>query len=261
MKNRNYYIFITIVITLCVQISCSTIDGTEPKQAGVSPEAITSAIAQADELFKQRENVAKLREALSVLTKVRDPYSRNYELEWKYAKYSYFLGTMTPEKKEAEAIFARGREAGNIALNMEKGRPDGHFWYGANLGELSRFNLITVGLPSVSEIRNSMNKVIELDPSYQNTSAYDVLAQIELETRMYGGRAEKAVELLEKALESEKENQNLHLRLAQAYLVIKKDGEARKQLDTLLKMKPDPEYVLEYRAGVELAKKMLQTKF
>ncbi len=261
MKNRNFYIFITIVITLWVQSSCSTIDGTEPQQTRISPEAITSAVAQADVLFKQREDVAKLRDALSILAKVRDPSSRKYEVEWKYAKYSYFLGTMTPEKKEAEAIFAKGRDAGKIASNIEKDKPDGHFWYGANLGELSKFNLISVGLPSVGEIRNSMNKVIELDPSYQNTSAYDVLAQIELETRMYGGRAEKAVEFLEKALESEKENQNLHLRLAQAYLVMKKADEARKQLDTLLKMEPDPEYIPEYRAGVELAKKMLQTKF
>lgn len=261
MKNRNYYIFITIVITLWVQSSCSTIDGTERQQARSSSETIPAAIAQADALFKQREDVTKLRDALSILTKARESSARNYELEWKYAKYSYFLGTMTPDKKEAEAVLAKGRDAGNIASNMEKDRPDGHFWYGANLGELSKFNLIAVGLPSVGEIKNSMNKVIEIDPSYQNSSAYDVLAQIELETRMYGGRAEKAIELLEKALESEKENQNLHLQLARAYLAVNKDGEARKQLDTLLKMKPDPEYVLEYRAGVELAKKMLQTKF
>ena len=62
---------------------------------------------------------------------------------------------------------------------------------------------MTTGIKSVSEIRSAMNKVIEIDPTYQNSSAYDALAQVELETRFTGGSAQKAAELIEKALETE----------------------------------------------------------
>ncbi|MBK7708734.1 MAG: hypothetical protein IPJ30_24015 [Acidobacteria bacterium] len=55
-----------------------------------------------------------------------------------------------------------------------------------------------------------MNKVIELDPKYQGASAYDALAQVELSTtRMMGGKPEKAVEYLEKALELKGEHVHL----------------------------------------------------
>ncbi len=54
---------------------------------------------------------------------------------------------------------------------------------------------------------------------------------------------------------------NLHLHLAMAYLRLERDGEARKQLDLIMQMKPDPEYAIEYRECVEKAKKLLATKF
>lgn len=144
---------------------------------------------------------------------------------------------------------------------MEPEKPDGHFWYGANLGELARKSPITVGLGSIGEIRDAMNKVIELQPDYQGASAYDALAQLELATRIRGGSAEKAVEYLEKALMIEKENTNVRLHLAEAYLAVNKDAEAKEQIDYLLQMKPNPEYMPEYNEAVEKAKRMLATRF
>ena len=106
-----------------------------------------------------------------------------------------------------------------------------------------------------------MNKVIEIQPGYQSSNAYDALAQVEMETRLYGGSADKAIELLEKALQTEKNNADLRLHLAEAYLAVKKPVEARHQLDLLLQIKPDPEYVPEHDEAVEEAKKMIKNKF
>ena len=106
-----------------------------------------------------------------------------------------------------------------------------------------------------------MNKVIELQPDYQNASAYDGLAQLELASRLYGGSAEKAAKLLETALEIEKDNANIRLHLAQAYLALKRPADARKQIDMLLQIKPDPMYIPEHNQCVAEAKKMLETRF
>lgn len=260
MKQDKLYILIAIVITLCVQLSCNSLDGTHPASPRISAESISAAITQADALFKQREDISKLRAAVELLSKARDPNGRKFEVEWKFAKYSYFLGKLIADKKEAEAVFGKGRDAGKIASGLEPSKPDGYFWYGANLGEISRNDAI-FGLKSISEIKESMNKVIELQPDYQNTSAYDALAQVELATRLTGGSSTSAIELLEKALQTEKDNSNLHLHLAEAYLAVKRDGDARKQLDILLLMKPNPEYLPEHKECVEKARKMIETKF
>ena len=261
MKNIKPALFIAIVITLCLQVACAEVDAIETERPAVSSETISSSLMQSEGLFKQREDLAKLREAIAVLRKARDPRQRNFEVEWKFAKLNYFLGKQSTDEKESNKAFEEGRDAGKIASGIEPQKAEGYFWYGANLGELSRRNMLTVGVKSLPDVRKAMEKVVEIQPNYENTSAYDVLGQIELETRLYGGKAEKAVELLEKGIETERDNMNLHLHLAEAYLAVKKDGEARKQLDKVLSMKHNPDFLIECREAVEKAKKLLATKF
>jgi tetratricopeptide (TPR) repeat protein len=261
MKARNLYILITIVITWWALASCSSERAASTPAERVKPEAISKALVDAENLFKRREDLDKLRAAIKTLAVVRDPDNRNYQVEWTSAKYNYFLGKYTTDEDEAEEALEEGRDAGKIASRVEPQKADGYFWYAANLGELSKRSPITIGLRSVGDIKEAMNKVVEIQPEYQGASAYDALAQVELKTRLKGGDAGKAVELLEKGLKLAPDNTYIRLHLAEAYLAMKRDPEARKQLDYLLQMKPDPEYMPEYRECVEKAKKLLQTNF
>ncbi len=261
MKTINLYILITIVITWWALAGCSA-----DRAAGIAPEkttreAIGRALTDGEALFKQREDLDKLRTAIKSLAAVRDPDNRNYQVEWSFAKYNYFLGKFTTSDDEAERALEQGRDAGKIASRVEPQKPDGHFWYAANLGELARRSPITVGLGSVEDIKGAMSKVIALQPEYQGASAYDALAQVELATRLKGGDAKKAVELLEKGFELASENTNIRLHLAEAYLAVKREADAREHLDHLLKMKPDPEYMPEYRECVDKAKRLIATNF
>lgn len=261
MKSVNLAILFTIVITLCLQSACSEADAIETGRPTVDPATISSSLAQSENLFKLREDISKLREAVGIHRAARDPRQRNFEVEWKFAKLNYFLGKQSTDEKESNKAFEEGRDAGKIALGLEPQKPEGHFWYGANLGELSRKNMLTVGVKSIGDVRAAMQKVVDIQPTYQNTSAYDVLGQIELETRLYGGKAEKAVELLEQGLAIENNNMNLHLHLAEAYLAVKKEAEARKQLEKVLTMKHNPDFLIECREAVEKAKKLLASRF
>jgi tetratricopeptide (TPR) repeat protein len=235
----------------------------ETEPTGKKPTASPAeAITKAEALFPQREDVSKLREAVQALASARDMDDRNYELEWKFSRFNYFLGKQTTDEKESEKAFEDGITAGKIASRMEPNKPDGYFWYGANLGEKAKRNQITEGLKSVKEIREAMNKVIEIQPDYQAASAYDALAQIELKSGFFGGgKPEKAVEYLEKALALEKDNTYIYLHLAQAYLAVDREADAKKQLDYLLKMKPKPDYMIEYKETTEEAKELLKTRF
>ncbi len=261
IKRRNLYILITIVITSYLHSACARGTASEGQASGPSPEQIAAAATTAADLFQQRTNIENLRKAVALLAAVRDPNQRNFDVEWTFAKYNYFLGRHTDNEAESEQAFTKGRDAAKIAANMHPERPDGHFWYGANLGELCRKSPVTVGLRNVDDVREAMNRVIDIDPGYQGASAYDVLGQIELATRIKDGTAEKAVEFLQTGLKYESENSNIYLHLAQAYLAMNKDAEAKKALTLVVKMKPDPDYVPEHNESVNLAKQLLATKF
>ena len=261
MKLNAVYILITIVITSCLLSGCSKLRAVENTTPSVDTAAIPTVLSQADTAFKQREDLSKLRNAIAELATVRDPDNRNFEVERRFAEFNYFLGIHTDDEKEASAAFEKGREAGNIVSKLEPERPDGYFWYGANLGELSRKSPITVGLRSVDDIKEAMNKVIEMQPNFQGGSAFDALAQVELATRINGGKAENAVKYLEKGVSIEDDNSNLHLHLGEAYLAVNRDKDARVQLEHVLKMTPNPDYLPEHRIAVEAAKKLLATKF
>jgi tetratricopeptide (TPR) repeat protein len=257
-----FYRFITIAAVSICLISCASKVETEAVKPQNTVAAPSETVAQAEKLFKQREDLAKLREAVSLLGAARSMDNRNYEIEWQFARFNYFLGRQTSDEKESEKAFADGVEAGKIASRLEPNKPDGHFWYGANLGEQAKRSPITVGFKAIDDIRDAMNKVIEIQPDYYSASAYDGLAQVEMKAGMLGGgKPEKAVEYLEKALELEKNNTYIYLHLGEAYLAVNRNADAKKQFEYLLKMKPDPDYMFEYRETTAKAKKLLETRF
>src|SRR5688572_25387901 len=213
------YKFIAIVITLCVLSGCGTGAASREAAPAISEEAISLALKDSETRFAARANIENLGNAVSVLGRVRDPDNRNFEVEWKFAKYSYFLGKAETDETKATEAFERGRDAGRIAARIEKEKPDGHFWFAANLGELAKMSPLTVGLKSVDDLRGSMEKVIAIAPDYQGASAFDALGQLEVATRSFkGGKTERAVEHYKKGLSMAPDNANLHLHLAEAYL-------------------------------------------
>ncbi|CAN5737155.1 hypothetical protein BH24ACI2_BH24ACI2_10580 [soil metagenome] len=250
-------LFSAAFLSSCTKSSQATDETAKPKETIPMGEII----ANTDNICRQHEDLSKLRECIKLLAAARNPDNRNYEVEWKFAKYNYFLGKQTEKEEESEKAFKDGVKAGKIASRIEPNKPDGYFWHGANLGEQAKRAPLTKGLTSVDDIRAAMNKVIEIEPSYQGASAYDVLAQIELATGLTGGKPEKAVEYLEKALELEKENSLIRLHLAEAYLKVNRKADAKKQIDYLLQMKPDPDYLPEYEESTKKAKELLKTKF
>src|SRR4051812_22803994 len=108
MTTRSFYRFITIALVAFCLISCASKAGSESVTTPVNETQISETLAKTGELFRQRADLAKLREAVKQLAVVRNADARNYEVEWKFAKYNYFLGKHTPDEKEKEKAFADG---------------------------------------------------------------------------------------------------------------------------------------------------------
>jgi Tfp pilus assembly protein PilF len=100
--------------------------------------------------------------------------------------------------------------------------------------------------------------VLRLDEGYQNGSAYMVLGLVYLNAPgIVGGDPKKAVELMEKGLRFGEPNAFLHLHLAEAYEKVGRSEDARKQVNTILSMKPDQNYLPEYKEASTQAQQML----
>jgi tetratricopeptide (TPR) repeat protein len=225
-------------------------------EAPVERVSIPDLIAQADKLYAQREDLARVREGLAVLRRARTAESSNYDVLWRIARYDYYLGAHTRDKEERNRAFDEGIEAGKLAVQLQDGKPEGHFWLGANHGGVAQASVLG-GLAAIDDIREQMNAVLRTDESYQSGSAYMVLGQVELEAGRMMGDPEMAVEYLEKGLKFGPNNALLRLRLAQAYVRVNRRDDARKQLDAILKLTPDPNYLPEHKEATDEARKML----
>lgn len=225
-------------------------------EAPVEKVSVPDLIAQADKLYAQREDLARLREGLAVLRRARTAEPSNYDVVWRIAQYDYYLGSHTKDREERNKAFEEGIEAGKVAVQLQDGKPEGHFWLGANHGGVAQTSLLG-GLAAIDDIREQMNAVLRTDETYQSGSAYMVLGQVELEAGRMMGDPEMAVEYLEKGLKIGPNNPLLRLRLAQAYARVNRRDEARKQLDAILKLTPDPNYLPEHKEASDEARKML----
>jgi tetratricopeptide (TPR) repeat protein len=262
LNSIKLYNFIAIVITLCLLSGCSQRAESHNLDSQSYSTNISENLSAGERLFNERADINKLREAVRTLYAARNPNQRNYEVEWKFAKYSYFLGKAEQTESDAIEVFEKGRDAAKIASRVDPNKPEGHFWYGANLGELARISPVTVGIKSVDDIRESMNAVIAIDPSYQNGSAYDALGQLEMATRtLKNGTTQKAIEFYEKGIEIAPDNANLRLHLAEAYIAAKKDVEAKKHLNALFALTPNPLYEVEHKVAVDKGKVLLSKNF
>jgi tetratricopeptide (TPR) repeat protein len=254
---KNLILLLLLFIAIPLSGACAASSPAE--KSGPAPSGtVAELIARADQLYAERADLAKVREGASVLRQARALEPSNYEAAWRLARMNYYLGEHTTDSTERDKAFSAGEAAGKDAIKVSTNKPEGHFWLGANLGGQAEHSALT-GLAAAPDIRREMETVIKLDEGYMSGSAYMALARIDLETpTVMGGDPKKAVELLEKGLKFGENNPLLRYYLAQAYLKTNRKEEARKQLETIINMQPDPNYVPEHTDAVNKARELMK---
>jgi tetratricopeptide (TPR) repeat protein len=237
-KKLELLMLVTVFTAVC--ISCQKATPAPTDHTTARPAA--AAISEADQLYAGRADLAKVRQGIVSLRQAQAEDQGNYELAWRLAKFNYYLGAHTPNSTERDKAFSDGVAAGQQAVKLQDGKPDGHFWLGANYGGKAQNSMLS-GLSGIDDIKNEMEAVLKIDEGYQSGSAYMVLGQVYLQApRMLGGDTQKAIEYLEKGLRFGPDNALLRAHLATAYVEANRNGDARKQVDALRAMKPTPGY-------------------
>lgn len=250
-----YIVWSIAVASLLFVMSCNH----EPPQQVLSTDTASAAedVRNADQLYGQRADLDQLRRAIISLRQALAIDPANYEAAWKLSKFNYYLATHTDDATERENAFREGVTAGKTAVQLQNDKPDGHFWVGANYGAAAEHSTLA-GLATIDDIRNEMETVLRLDEGYQDGSAYMVLGLVYLNAPgIVGGDPKKAVEEMEKGLRFGEPNAFLHLHLAEAYKKVGRNDDARRELQKILSMNPDPNYLPEYKEASSAAQKLL----
>lgn len=207
-------------------------------------------VAQApnpDALYRQRENLASARQAVDIWA-ARAASGKDFESAWKLARASYWIGTHG-ETSERRAALDRGVTAADQAIKLDASKPEGHFWQAANMGALAESFGMWQGLKLRGRIKDALERVLKIDPAFQQGSADRALGWwYHKVPGMFGGSEEQAEVHLRKALAyNPKSTVSLYF-LAEVLLERGKKADALAMLQQVLDAPLDPDWGPEDRS-------------
>jgi tetratricopeptide (TPR) repeat protein len=220
-----------------------------------------SLIQQADSLYEQRGDLAKAREVLDKCQEALLKGEDTYGAYWRMARIEYWIGDHTGNNGEKKRIFEQGIYHAKKAVQKDGNRPEGHYWLGINYGVYGEAKGILKSLSLVKPIKEEMNKVLALDPSFDDGGADRVLGRVYHELPGFaGGSKKKALEHLLKSREMGPQVGLTRIYLADTYLSLDEIEKARQELEFVLAMEPDPKLIPETAEEKEMARKRLEKK-
>lgn len=253
MAGRAFTLLLLIAVSGYTLSSCKPQAGTAALT--IDKNSALTDINQADQFYRQRDDLARLQQGIVLLRQAGTSDPGNFDAKWRLAKFDYYLASHTDGEYRLRA-FREGVEAGQAAVQLRPDKPEGHFWLGANYGGSLESDIFQFA--SIRDVRQEMEAVLKINEGYQDGSAYMILGLLDLKApSIAGGDKQRAVSELEKGLPFGQANAFLRLHLAEAYQAVGKANEARDQLNAILSMQPDPDYLPELREAQDKARQLL----
>lgn len=218
-------------------------------------------ISQGDKLYYEMKDMAAAKEAQAKYQEVSAKVEDKYEAYWRISRILYYIGEHSDKKKEKKAIFSQGVYWAEKAVALQPEKTDGHYWHGVNNGKYGETRGVLKSLALVKPIKNAMNKVLELDHSYEDGGADRVLGRVYFKLPGFaGGSKKKSLEHLLKSKELGPNDALTRVYLAETYLALKEKDKAREELEYVLNMEDDPRWISGVSEAKEQAKELLQKK-
>lgn len=219
------------------------------------------AINQAEDLFDKMSDMETAQRALDLYRTALNQAENKYEPFWKIARQLYYIGEHTEEKKEKKTIFSQAVYYAEKAIQLAPEKPDGYYWRGVNNGKYGESRGVLKSLFLVKPIKSDMNKVIELNPAYEDGGAYRVLGRVYFKLPGFaGGSNEESLELLKKSIEFGPDDANTRLFLGETLLAMDETEKAREELEFVLSLEDDPLWKSDVASAKKQAKELLQDK-
>ncbi len=216
--------------------------------------------ANADALYARRTDLASAERAADLWAAAleRDPVGPSaFEAAWKLSRACYWLGGHEPDDRRRAAL-ERGIEAGRKATALKPDRPEGYFWMAANMGALAESFGLRQGLKYRKPIKEALETVLRIDPSFQLGSADRALGRWYAKVPgLFGGSDREAEAHLRASLRYDPQSTASHYFLAELLLDHGRKAEARAELQAVLDAPLNPAWTPEDQEFKEKARRLL----
>jgi tetratricopeptide (TPR) repeat protein len=188
------------------------------------------------------EAIATLNEGKELLLTATDSFGKYYWL----AQVELLLGEVKEvanEEKEAARCFSNTEELINKAIDFDPNRSDAYRILADAYVRLMPYKSMFYAMSHGSKANNLYKKALDLDD--KNYAAYNAMGVYCLHApAIGGGGVDKAIENLEKALESNDRHENFisYIWLGTAYEKKKMPGEAEAYLEKALEIYPNSQW-------------------
>ena len=224
-------------------------------------QATNTLLQQGDDLYAQRGDLAKAKEALAKYQAALAAGEDAYGVNWRLARVEYWIGDHTADKTVKKQIFQQGIDHAKKAIELGPRKVEGHFWLGVCYGVYGEAKGVLKSLALVKPIKEAMRRVLEIDPAYDKGGADRVLGRVYHEVPGFaGGSEKKSLGHLLKAVEyGPRVGLNL-LYLADTYISLDQIEKARQTLEYILSMEPEPDLIPETEEERVQARQRLEGK-
>ncbi len=227
----------------------------------VRAQETKTLVQQGDDLYVERGDLAKAKEALAKYQEALSAGEDAYGVNWRLARVEYWIGDHTADKNAKKQIFQQGIDYAKKAVELGPDKVEGHFWLGVNYGVYGEAKGVLKSLFLVKPIKEEMRRVLEIDPAYDKGGADRILGRVFHEVPgIAGGSEKKSLGHLLKAVEyGPRVGLNL-LYLADTYISLGQIDKARQTLEYILTMEPEPELIPETAEERVQAREKLEGK-
>ncbi len=211
------------------------------------------AQSEADRLYASRGAGTEARRAAELWSAALAQNGQDFESAWKLARACYWLGSHL-KSDEVRVQFERGMAAAQAAIRIAPNKPDGHFWLAATMAGLAESQGMRAGLHYRTPIRESLEKVLQVDPAYQQGSADRALGRWYYKVPgLFGGSKKESEAHLRKSLTYNPQSTASWYFLAETLIAMDRKAEARAALQKVIDAPFDPEWTPEDREWKERA--------
>lgn len=260
MFRKIAYALTILSLLMLTAIVYSQAKAADAKAAAASPADIQALIKEGDDLYLLRDDARNVMKAIDKYKAALELDQKNYEAIWKISRAYYFYGTKLSDEDDEgkKKSFDKGKYWAKLAIKNSPNSVDGHFWYGVNLGSWGEANGVMKSLSIRHELEDVMLKSAKISEEYEGAGAYRVLGRLKFRLPgIFGGDNDLSIEYLRKAVKIAPTHTMNYVFLAETLMDEDEYLEAKKLLEKVISMEPDPRWIPEAKKDKAIAQELL----
>ncbi len=209
------------------------------------------------------ENIDKAIEQFSAA--LLSPNSEKDAALYLLKSYYYKAEFAVQNRNEKKKIFNEGKALGEKYIEKYPTSAEFRYWYLVNLGSWAQvYGILTAAREGVSDLmRTHSEKIIELDPEYQNGGGYFMLGAVHFKSPyipflLSWPDNDDAIKYLQLSVDTGNAEMNQKNYLARALSKDGQDKKARALLEEVLKTKPSTATLVEDLDDIKEARQLLE---